>query len=434
MTFPNAKFFLTLRMISPTKIRALTRNVSLEKSSRFQSINKRSMRNIFLFCVGLMSFQQAFSQTVPAISGFVARSGGGGANTSNFSTNLLTAYEVACSLLNESPNFENMIVGGLDNGRPICWNPDTGSFQYLTYSHRHVCLVESGYERASFDSSLGYHSCSVPEDEATEDTGCAGDNGAGNPCNVATGNKYQSETDFNNSSLVFRRSYNSQNLVNLGLGMGWRHNYQRKLSVDGNTLIRISGNGRGEPWIKNAGVWQGDADSDIAIVETSSGFELTRANNVVENYNSVGQLLSITDTNGQVISYTYNASNQLEKVTNQYGSSVDFTYDEFYLRSVTDALDNEYRFEYYPNGNLESVIYPDTTPSDDTDNPRRTYHYEDSNYPSHLTGITDENGDRYATWAYNADGKAILTKHAETSTEGVGQETFELDYQAEAVQ
>jgi len=59
------------------------------------------------------------------------------------------------------------------------------------------------------------------------------------------------------------------------------------------------------------------------------------------------------------------------------------------------------------------VIYPDTT-ADPNDNPKRTYHYEDTRFPNHLTGVTDENGDRYSTFAYDAEGKAILTEHAQT--------------------
>ena len=60
-------------------------------------------------------------------------------------------------------------------------------------------------------------------------------------------------------------------------------------------------------------------------------------------------------------------------------------------------------------------------------NPTRTYLYEDSRFPHHLTGLTDENGDRYASWAYDAQGRAILTTHAVT-TNGIGQQHFDLRY------
>ncbi|WP_285961991.1 RHS repeat protein [Pseudomonas tohonis] len=41
----------------------------------------------------------------------------------------------------------------------------------------------------------------------------------------------------------------------------------------------------------------------------------------------------------------------------------------------------------------------------------QTYHYEDAN-PNLLTGITDERGIRYATWAYDDQGRAISSEHA----------------------
>ena len=63
------------------------------------------------------------------------------------------------------------------------------------------------------------------------------------------------------------------------------------------------------------------------------------------------------------------------------------------------------------------------------DNPRKTYLslMKDNNFPSHLTGITDENGDRYATFAYADDGKAVLTEHAQT-VNSAPQERFQLDF------
>jgi len=45
-----------------------------------------------------------------------------------------------------------------------------------------------------------------------------------------------------------------------------------------------------------------------------------------------------------------------------------------------------------------------------------------------LTGIADENDDRYATYSYDANGKAISTEHSQT-TNPIGQEKVELDYQ-----
>ena len=252
--------------------------------------------------------------------------------------------------------------------------------------------------------------------------------GVGNPCNPATGNKYQAETDFTSNGMTFTRSYNSRNLEDIGLGKGWRNNQQKMLTIGVNALTRVIGTGRGEPWIKVNGVWQGDADSKVMIVEDTNGFTLTLANGAIENYDPNGRLSSETDTNGHQTTFSYNASNQLEQVTNHYGHSLILTYANDKLATVTDSSGAVYAYEYDFNGNLSAVVLPDTTPGNNADNPRKTYHYENAAYPNHLTGITDENGDRYATFAYDINGKAIVTEHAPT-TNTVGQERFELDYQ-----
>lgn len=72
--------------------------------------------------------------------------------------------------------------------------------------------------------------------------------------------------------------------------------------------------------------------------------------------------------------------------------------------------------------NLTKVIYPDKS--------FRQYHYENTTFFHALTGITNENGNRYATFTYAADGKAILTQHAETDN-GDTQEKFTLSYDSD---
>ncbi|EPJ47160.1 MAG: yd repeat-containing protein [Osedax symbiont Rs1] len=56
------------------------------------------------------------------------------------------------------------------------------------------------------------------------------------------------------------------------------------------------------------------------------------------------------------------------------------------------------------------------------DNAYREYHYENATNGKLLTGITDERGNRYATWAYDAQGRAISSEHANTT------EKASLDY------
>ncbi len=69
-----------------------------------------------------------------------------------------------------------------------------------------------------------------------------------------------------------------------------------------------------------------------------------------------------------------------------------------------DPAGQSFRYSYDQAGTLASVTYPDGT--------TRTYHYEDKHDPHNLTGITDEKGLRYATYAYDDRDRAVLSKHA----------------------
>lgn len=258
---------------------------------------------------------------------------------------------------------------------------------------------------------------------------CSVDNYEGNPCNVATGNKYQADADLPNSSLGFTRHYNSAFLYTTDFGVGWRSSFQKEIiKLSDDSLVLVSPAGRGAQWQKVNGAWQGDADSKVILAETATGYRVTLSNTAFDDYNLAGKLVTQTDTNGHPKTLTYDSEGQLSAVTNRYGLSLTFTYTDGRLQSVTDELGEVTQYQYDAIGNLERVIYPDNTPGSDTDNPSKTYHYENAGFPNHLTGITDENGNRYATYAYDANGKAISTEHSQT-TNPAGQEKFELDYQ-----
>ena len=56
------------------------------------------------------------------------------------------------------------------------------------------------------------------------------------------------------------------------------------------------------------------------------------------------------------------------------------------------------------SNNLISVTYPSGA--------QRQYVYENTAFPNALTGIIDENGQRFATWAYDSQGRAVSSQHA----------------------
>jgi YD repeat-containing protein len=98
------------------------------------------------------------------------------------------------------------------------------------------------------------------------------------------------------------------------------------------------------------------------------------------------------------------------------GRALGYSYDPIFDRvtSITDPSGRALAYAYDTAGNLSSVTYPsDTSPS-----PVRTYVYNEpantggANLRSHVTGIIDENGNRFSTYAHDADGRATLSERA----------------------
>src|SRR6185295_17141587 len=125
----------------------------------------------------------------------------------------------------------------------------------------------------------------------------------------------------------------------------------------------------------------------------------------VEVYDASGRLKSITMRSGWTYALAYDDNNRLAMVTDASGNAVKFTYDAAGRTSGFVAPGNRaYAYGYDAIGRLVSVTYPD--------NAARLYHYENTRFLHALTGITDENGARYATWSYDTTGRATSSQHA----------------------
>ncbi|MDO8894872.1 MAG: hypothetical protein Q7U93_07890, partial [Nitrosomonas sp.] len=139
---------------------------------------------------------------------------------------------------------------------------------------------------------------------------------------------------------------------------------------------------------------------------------LTTIRDTIEHYDTTGKLLSITNRDGRTQTLSYDANDRLSTVTDDTGRALSFTYDgSSRINTLTDPANGVFQYTYDAAGNLASVTYPDAK--------TRTYHYNESiyieggaNLPNALTGITDENGVRYATYTYDTQGRAVVTEHA----------------------
>jgi RHS repeat-associated protein len=238
-----------------------------------------------------------------------------------------------------------------------------------------------------------------------------------NPINVGTGNKFETVTDYRGAgvrALRFVRYYNSQSeRESPFFDLGWRSNYDRsvlELSSPKRALVTRP-DGRELVFVESGGEWTPDPDVTARLTQLANGWEYTDADDTIETYDANGRILSIRTRDGYEQTITWDGR-VISSVSDSEGGTLTFTYADRHLVSLTDPDGRVYAYGYDERRNLSTVIYPDDTPADDTDNPTVQYHYEHAEFRAALTGITDENGERFATWAYDTERRATLSEHA----------------------
>ncbi len=272
----------------------------------------------------------------------------------------------------------------------------------------------------------------------------------GNPITLGTGNKYLIETDYTGSglsTLTLTRTYNSapSNRAKYDLTNQWSLGIQRGLSLDSATnptiAVAVRPDGKALRFTLSGGVWGADADITDRLTQLKSGTTPTgwrftvASDSSQEEYDASGLLLRITFANGLVQQFSHGdgtggiqygvtahangyqapacsrpvgfpmptTAGVLLCVTDGQGRQLNLSYDASNrINQFANPLGQITQYAFDAHNNLASVAHPDGTV--------RTYHYEDATYPNALTGITDENGNRHATYGYDSQGRAT-TEH-----------------------
>ncbi len=244
-----------------------------------------------------------------------------------------------------------------------------------------------------------------------------------NPINGGAGNKWQQEKDLlgNAFGLIFTRYYNARFFLNrANLGANWGHTYNKSIIALSSTATIYRPDGKVYYFKQSGNNWISDANvvDHLTEIKDSAGTRqgwryINASNDDVETYNAVGRLLNISNRAGFTQTLSYDTNNRLFKVTDAVGHSLTFTFDgSNRIATMTDPKGGVYAYTYDTNNNLASVIYPDGK--------IRAYLYGEADnvpmsgesYIHALTGIIDENGNRFATYKYDSQGRAISSEHA----------------------
>lgn len=308
--------------------------------------------------------------------------------------------------------------------------PQTGTYTVIVRNRNYTGAYQIGfYLTGNGAQEPDGPESSIPSKEACNPPViCSSEMFVGNPINFSQGFKAQAETDYTSGMMAFSRIYRSDSSwTSNSLGERWRHNYSRSLNFfligSTNTVDVVDGRGATIRFQKSGSTWlASDADyqatfEEILDANSFVGYKLTTPDDTEEIFNGSGQLTRIIYRADEAIDFTYDASGRLLTLSNEKGHTLTVGYDGANRINSLTTPDGTLTYSYDSNNNLATVTNSDTT--------TRTYHYEDGDHVHALTGISNENGVRLSTYAYDSQGRAISSEQAN------GTNQFSIDYNAD---
>lgn len=366
-------------------------------------------------------------------------------------------YTTACEYLYSNGRLSLVSIRGYGPGI----DPNTG--EYLFRGSGQASLrCEAGETRTATGCAKVAEIPRQRRVKIPNDRSCgANANVAGNPVEVSSGRKLDSRVDFMSDGplpLTFQRFYRGPSLISVKgaavtkIGQNWASNFDAvafwgyfnsgmfhfKLPDGRDFNFDINSSGVATPQYFSAStlIWtSGSHGNDASVTKFADRVELTVDGETTYVFNTSMRLTAIRYRGGYEQTLTYGPDGRRTLVMDNLGRSFGFSYDAFgYLAELSVPGSQVYKYRYkttvdvaaleatYPTIDfsrvrnqanvLEKVILPDATPGTDADNPTITYHYEDASDPRLLTGVTDERGIRFATWAYDANKRAVQSTHA----------------------
>lgn len=243
--------------------------------------------------------------------------------------------------------------------------------------------------------------CPVPSNSPLLAGSGAPSLGAGNPVDVAYGNKFQVEVDYpghSGSEMRLLRYYNSRTA-------SWRHIYSAQLKTSPTKVLLIDADGRQSLFTVAGTAITASAKELGRLEKTAQGWRYDSPRNEHLHFDATGRLARIDRATGNYETLTY-ATNSIQ-ITDSLGSTMTLTFNAGNRLTALTVGDLQVSYTYSTAGRLIKA-----TRSQGGTSVSRTYHYEDAREGGWLTGITDERGVRYVTWAYDAQGRATKSEHA----------------------
>ena len=218
------------------------------------------------------------------------------------------------------------------------------------------------------------------------------------------------------------------------IGANWQANvdYGLAISQGGTPNIAYARRPDGQvvTFTQSGSSWISDTDVDLTL-SSGTGGTMVINNNVdgtevyeLDTSGTSYRIHSITSLTGYVETFSYYGlpninAGRLQSVQDSYSRTLGFAYDSYgNLSQLTTADGQVITYGYTAGGGtgngtnpdrLSSITYPADSFSAATS---KSYLYENTSYPYSMTGLVDENGQRYTTWTYDAYGRGTSSQHA----------------------
>ncbi len=247
---------------------------------------------------------------------------------------------------------------------------------------------------------------------------------------LATG-RYESQItiteQYSDGSQQMLSDYRQQDVLNwtqspFDLGPGWSLSGVDYLVPDAAGASLVQGDGAmAYFWSNGDGAYRSEAGPYAFMTlagSTASGFTLTGTSGTKETFDGQGELLTVTDRDGNTITYTY-SSGQLTSVADGSHHSTEYAYSGGHLSTMTDFAGRVTTLGYNSAGQLVSITLPDpATGIEGNGSPVTTFDYYTSGPLSGLLSDMTDADNNTTQYDYDASYKLLTAVvHADSTTE-----------------
>lgn len=192
-------------------------------------------------------------------------------------------------------------------------------------------------------------------------------------------------------------------------GPNWRSTFEERVYLGSGNYMKYA-RGDGDFWSfgYSNGVWSPAAPAKVSatLIQGATSWTLTFQSGEKRTFDiTTGNLLSISDRNGNTTQITYDSSNRLYVVTDPAGRTLTFTYGSptsFLVTGVASSVGGlSLTYSYDSQGRLTQVTNPDLS----------TINYT-YNSASLITSVTDSQGKVLESHTYDNSARGLTSSRA----------------------